>query len=267
LLDGARLDAESALAKGAADGVVAKGQEVAAAEHWIRHARTARQPWDKGQSSPLDAARDRLAGERRLRRKAPQGHYPAPLAILDCVEGGLGEPIERALVHEMTVFSKLIQRPEPRAMIRALFMGRLDYDRLTSKEALPSRLPDVLALAREALDRAVESAREAGVDSDLIARAKNFAGLAAGEAALDLEIDARDCPGYWFEQEPRSPVERIAADLVIAVARAVAPNLRGLSPSEINAIDFAANRQIQFPGYLGGPLALAKRSFETALAD
>jgi 3-hydroxyacyl-CoA dehydrogenase/enoyl-CoA hydratase/3-hydroxybutyryl-CoA epimerase len=260
LLDGARLDAESALAKGVVGAVVVSGQEIEAAEHWIRNAGTWRQPWDQGQSSRLDASRGRLLEERIIRRTAPNGHFPAPLAILDCVEGGLGEPIESALVHEMTVFSKLIQRPEPRAMIRALFMGRLDHDRLASRECLPPRLPDVHAHAQQAIERAAISAREAGVDSDFVDRARKFAGFASNGPASDIEIDARDRPGYWFEQELRNPLERVAAELVIAVARSVAPDLEGLSPSEINAIDYAANRQIQFPGYLGGPLALAKRA-------
>jgi 3-hydroxyacyl-CoA dehydrogenase/enoyl-CoA hydratase/3-hydroxybutyryl-CoA epimerase len=260
LLDGARLDAESALAKGAAAAVVAAGQEVAAAEQWILQANTPRQPWDQGQASRLDAARSRLTEERRIRRMAPKGHFPAPLAILECIEGGLGQSIENALVHEMAVFSKLIQRPEPRAMIRALFMGRLDHDRLASKGALPSRLSDVLAHARQALEHAAVSAREAGVDGILVEQARKFAGFASDDPALDIEIDARDRPGYWFEQELQSPVERIAADIVAAVAQAVTGDLAGLSSSEINAIDYAANRQIEFPGYLGGPLALAQRT-------
>jgi 3-hydroxyacyl-CoA dehydrogenase/enoyl-CoA hydratase/3-hydroxybutyryl-CoA epimerase len=260
LLDGARLDAEAALAKGAADAVVAAGQEVSAAEHWIHRANTRHQPWDRGQTSRLDAVRSRLAEERRVRRTAPNGHFPAPLAILDCIEGGLGQPIEKALVHEMTIFSKLIQRPEPRAMIRALFMGRLDHDRLASKGALPSRLPDVLAHAQQALEHASTSARNAGVDGKLIDRARKFAGFPSEEATMDIEIDARDRPDYWFEQELQSQLERVAADLVFAAGQAVARDLEGLSPAEINAIDYAANRQIQFPGYLGGPLALAKRA-------
>jgi 3-hydroxyacyl-CoA dehydrogenase/enoyl-CoA hydratase/3-hydroxybutyryl-CoA epimerase len=260
LLDGARLDAGAALAKGAADAVVAAGQEVAAAEQWIHRANTARQPWDQGQASRLDAAQGRLLEERRVRRTAPNGHFPAPLAILECIEGGLGQSIEKALVHEMTVFSKLIQRPEPRAMIRALFMGRLDHDRLASKGALPSRLPDVLAHSQHALEHAATSARKAGVEGQIIDRARKFAGFPSEEATLDIEIDTRDRTGYWFEQELQSPLERVAADLVFAVAQAVSGDLEGLSPAEINAIDYAANRQIQFPAYLGGPLALAMRA-------
>lgn len=260
LLDGVRLDAATALAKGAADAIVAAGQEVSAAEQWIRQGNNLRQPWDRGQAPRLDAAHDRLADERRIRRKAPNGHFPAPLAILDCVEGGLGQPIEGALVHEMTVFSKLIQRPEPRAMIRALFMGRLDHDRLASKGELPPRLPDVLAHVQQALEHVATSAREAAVDDDLIDRARKFAGFASEDAMLDIEIDARDRPGYWFAQELQSPLEHVAADMVFAVAQAVTRDLEGLSPTEINAIDYAANRQIQFPAYLGGPLALAKRA-------
>jgi hypothetical protein len=139
-------------------------------------------------------------------------------------------------------------------------MGRLDHDRLASKGTLPSRLPDVLEHAQKALERAAASAREAVGDGKLVDRAKKFAGFPSEEATPDIEIDARDRPGYWFERELPTPWDRVAADLVFAVAEAVAGDLEGLSAAEINAIDYAASRKIQFPGYLGGPLALAKRA-------
>jgi hypothetical protein len=47
--------------------------------------------------------------------------------------------------------------------------------------------------------------------------------------------------------------------MIFGVAGAVKDDLDGLQQMEINAVDYVASSQIQFPAYLGGPLALARR--------
>jgi 3-hydroxyacyl-CoA dehydrogenase/enoyl-CoA hydratase/3-hydroxybutyryl-CoA epimerase len=263
LLDGGRLNAAQALEKGLVVALVAPGHEIEAAEQWILQSTDARQPWDKaGSAGKSEAAHARIARERQARRRLPNGHYPAPLAILDCIEGGLDAPMDQALAHEMTVFSRLIQRPEPRAMIRALFMGRLDHDRLAAKGALPRQLQAVLEHASIGLERACEVARAQGVDEESIARARNFAGFAAANSSSatgNEEADARDADGYWFESPGATAIESLAAAMIFGVAGAVKDDLDGLQQMEINAVDYVASSQIQFPAYLGGPLALARR--------
>ena len=54
-------------------------------------------------------------------------------------------------------------------------------------------------------------------------------------------------------------IESLAAAMIFGVAGAVKDDLDGLQQMEINAVDYVASSQIQFPAYLGGPLALARR--------
>ena len=135
LLDGARIGGAAAVTVGLADELVAPGEEVAAAERWVLSRPPATQPWDRSDWRAKDAERfAALVGERRASVLTETlGHYPAPLAILDCVEQGFPQSFDAAIRTEMNIFAKLIQRREPRNMIRTLFLGRLD-SRAAEKE-------------------------------------------------------------------------------------------------------------------------------------
>src|SRR5262245_30606423 len=107
LLDGARLSPAEALKVGAADSVVPAGDEVAEAERWIRGSPPCAQPWDRaGWSGPAasDAATLVAATRQRIMRETG-GHYPAPLAILDCLERGLTVPMNDAIGIELDIFA------------------------------------------------------------------------------------------------------------------------------------------------------------------
>src|SRR3546814_8987840 len=73
-----------------------------------------------------------------------EGYYPAPIAILDCIEFGLPQCFDGAIRSEVAIFAHLIQRPEPRNMIQTLFLGKTDYDRHARKETLPAFLAEVV---------------------------------------------------------------------------------------------------------------------------
>jgi 3-hydroxyacyl-CoA dehydrogenase/enoyl-CoA hydratase/3-hydroxybutyryl-CoA epimerase len=150
LLEGARLAGADALAAGLVDAVVAPGAEIAAAEAWLLAAASPQQRWDRPDwadphpatvSATIDPVRAKVMAE-------TGGYYPAPIAILDCVEYGLPQTFEGAIRSEMSIFSYLIQRPEPRNMIQTLFLGKTDYDRLSRKESLPSFIADVVERLR-----------------------------------------------------------------------------------------------------------------------
>jgi 3-hydroxyacyl-CoA dehydrogenase/enoyl-CoA hydratase/3-hydroxybutyryl-CoA epimerase len=132
LLEGARLTGRAAVTAGVIDELVPAGQEVAAAERWVLANPGASQPWDRAGWRPADA--DRVAAMIDKKRADvladTLGHYPAPLSILDCVGTGLPLPFDEAIRAEMQIFARLIQRREPRNMIRTMFLGRLDHDRL-----------------------------------------------------------------------------------------------------------------------------------------
>src|ERR1700756_5194051 len=150
LLDGARIGGAAAIAAGLADELVAPGEEVAAAERWVLSRPPAAQPWDRPDWRAKDAERAAaLIGQRRTNVLAETlGHYPAPLAILDCVEQGFPQNFDSAIRTEMDIFAKLIQRREPRNMIRTLFLGRLDHERLKKNGMNPKVTEAVAAVSR-----------------------------------------------------------------------------------------------------------------------
>lgn len=150
LLDGARLGGKAALDAGLVDAVVAPGEEVAAAERWLLAADAPRQPWDSADwsgpppaavSASIDPVRAHVMDE-------TGGLYPAPIAILDCIEYGLPQCFDGAIRSEMAIFAHLIQRPEPRNMIQTLFLGKTDYERHARKGTLPGFVAQVVEALR-----------------------------------------------------------------------------------------------------------------------
>lgn len=150
LLEGARLSGKAALDAGLVDAVVASGEEVAAAERWLLAADAPRQPWDSaGWVAPRPSAVSPYLDPMRARIMAETGGlYPAPIAILDCVEYGLPQCFDGAIRSEMAIFAHLIQRPEPRNMIQTLFLGKTDYERHARKESLPAFIAEVVEALR-----------------------------------------------------------------------------------------------------------------------
>jgi 3-hydroxyacyl-CoA dehydrogenase / enoyl-CoA hydratase / 3-hydroxybutyryl-CoA epimerase len=148
LLNGLNLSGQAALDAGLVDELVAPGEEVARAEAWLLSNPVAVQPWDRADwQSPSTA--EIAAVIAPLRAKADP-HYPAPIAILDCVQYGLPQTFEGAIRSEMSVFSYLIQRPEPRNMIQTMFLGKTDYDKAARKGELPAAIEAVVAAAKAA---------------------------------------------------------------------------------------------------------------------
>jgi len=143
LLEGGRLSGQAALEAGLVHALAQPGEEIAMAEAWLLATDQGCQPWDAldwramapGEIDPLIAPR----------RAAADAHYPAPIAILDCLQYGLPQCFEGAIRSEMAIFAGLIQRPEPRNMIQTLFLGKNDYDRLKRKDALPACVADIVA--------------------------------------------------------------------------------------------------------------------------
>ncbi|WP_375211084.1 enoyl-CoA hydratase-related protein, partial [Hyphococcus sp.] len=96
LLEGARLSGEDALKAGLINEVASPSTEVECAERWVRNAEEVRQPWDEPGFAPpvvLDVAQE-LAPLREKILSQTLGHYPAPLAILDCIEQGLPQSFD-----------------------------------------------------------------------------------------------------------------------------------------------------------------------------
>ena len=264
LLDGARLTPHAALAVGAAHEVAALGAEVAAAERWIRSDPSSLQPWDRPEwirpdreslSATVSRARDKILME-------TSGHYPALLAILDCVERGFPEDMTTATAIEISIFADLIQRPEARNMIQTLFLGRVDYEKRKKAGALPVQLETVKRNVAAAL--AAKAAQINRPDIEAVARAAGFSKpLAIQTNALAETPTGRpgcrgtgfESAGLWFER-PKNESEKIGAELLGAGALAASVHADELSEDDRRVIDYVIVKDLGFPSYLGGPFAL-----------
>jgi 3-hydroxyacyl-CoA dehydrogenase/enoyl-CoA hydratase/3-hydroxybutyryl-CoA epimerase len=249
LLEGARIGGQAAIAVGLAHEMVGPGEEVAAGERWALSRPAPTQPWDQADWRAADTPRvAAIIGESRRKMLAETlGHYPAPSAILDCVEQGFPQDFDTAIRTEMQIFAKLIQRREPRNMIRTLFLGRLDYERLKKKGMNP-RIMEAVAAVSNVLGVHSERGEEI---SEAFARA----GFRV-EQPRKADFDGR-IPGavYWHDDEPRTwGKELLRARLADAETNAAGWRAQ-LDESERRAADYVLVTQAGFPAYLGGLFA------------
>jgi 3-hydroxyacyl-CoA dehydrogenase/enoyl-CoA hydratase/3-hydroxybutyryl-CoA epimerase len=250
LLEGKRLAGAGAVEAGLAHRVVRAGDEIAAAEAWLMSSPESIQPWDREDWTPPTSG-DVSAALEPLRRRAVQsslGHYPAIFAILDCVEFGLPQSFEGAIRSEMTSFSHLVLRPEPRAMIQTLFLGRLDYERLDRVHALP----EVAAAAVSV----VKSELETSGDAASALAAAGFAGVGPTPPMRD-----RLRQGYWVESDDQVARSALAAlRRIHEGAQRLAANM---SDEALRVADYAAVTQAGYPAYLGGPFSFRSERWKS----
>src|SRR5262249_8417214 len=148
---------------------------------------------------------------------------------------------------EMNIFAKLIQRREPRNMIRTLFLGRLDHERLKKSGMNPKVAEAVSAGSRgppvqaKRGDEPRQSFSAGGLRVDQ-PRKPVFDGRISGKA-------------YWFEDEPKAwGKELLRARL--AEAEVTAAGWRSqLDEAERRAADYLLVTKEGFPAYLGGLFA------------
>jgi 3-hydroxyacyl-CoA dehydrogenase/enoyl-CoA hydratase/3-hydroxybutyryl-CoA epimerase len=252
LLEGARLSGQAALAAGVVDQLVRAGEEVAAAERWVLSHPSASQPWDRPGWRPADVDDSASIIARKRERVLAEtlGHYPAPLAILDCVGEGLPQPFDAAIRTEMQIFSKLIQRREPRNMIRTLFLGRLDHDRLRKAGGIPAPVEQAVAAVSEALQ--ADATADATL-ADAFARA-GFHGPSKAPAFDGVIAQS----AFWLETEPVTDGKRALRER-LARAYGVADQWRAtFSEDQRRAADYLLVTKYGFPAYMAGAFSSAQ---------
>lgn len=241
LLIGRTFQGQEALEIGLLHSVVDQGDEVAAAEQWLlSDAAHCTQPWDEDGHVPLphSAIGDAIERNRTRELERMLGHEPAPLAILDCVEFGLIQSIEGGIRAEMSIFSELIQRPEPRNMIRTMFLGKQAYEKARKDGSLA---PEVTEAAR-----AVASIVEDAVNRFPTLRQALFARRAEKHAP----VRTRAGKDFWVCKQPelRQPLAELASACSAATAALRDPALLQL--------DHALAADGIIPAYVGGIKAL-----------
>lgn len=249
LLKGERFGAKEAVAAGAAHEAVPPGQEIAAAEAWILSGPDAKQPWDR--EDWTDPTReDVLAVTGPVREnvlKKTGGHFPAELAILDCLDNGLPVPMDHGIAAEVEAFKHLVQRIEPRNMIAVRFLGRVDYDKARRKESLPEGLVSFGEDVKAAMQGKAADLGDAGT------AALVFAGIGADYTgdALSAQIIADRKP-QWFVQ-PQGAIEKAALEIVRAGAVVACDKGQRFDAKHRNLIDYHCQQAAGYPIYLGGP--------------
>ncbi len=255
LLEGARFGAQEALEKGAADIVVPAGEEIAAAEAWIRSNPDPRQPWDRPNWQAIAVAELHAVTDpvREAFLKKTGGHYPAELAILDCLDRGLPKGMDEGVAEEIDIFKDLVQRIEPRNMISVMFLGRVEYEKRRRKGTLPEGLEAFSKTVKTAMDQKAAMLGALGKDAVI------FAGLDEGSpgdaAAAQMVADRKP---QWFEA-PQGPVEAAAMAVLASGAVAAADTARSFDPSDLALVDYHCQQLAGFPRYLGGPFTFLER--------
>ncbi|TRZ69690.1 MAG: 3-hydroxyacyl-CoA dehydrogenase [Rhodocyclaceae bacterium] len=143
LLEGKRIKAQDALKAGLIHAVVPAGDERAAARVWllenIRSGDRPAQPWDSkgfripGGGAMTPAGLQLFTGANAMLREKTYGNYPAPRHILSCIFEGLQTDIDTGLKIEARYFVNLIRSPEARNMIRTLFFGMNEANKLAGR--------------------------------------------------------------------------------------------------------------------------------------
>lgn len=255
LLSGVRLAGSDALQSGLINELVPAGAEVAAAEHWLANAADVRQPWDQPDWQPTSSASIHavIAPVRQEIIDETLGHYPAPLAILDCLEFGLPQCFDGAIRSEMAIFANLIQRAEPRNMIQSLFLGKSDYERLAKRAQLPKFIVDVVETVRAVVAAHAD-------DANALARAGFSVGMPAS-----IPARTRAGPGYWLDET--GAAQRQTQLVLEDIGANIASFAAVLSADEQRLADYAAIRDAGYPAYLGGPFAFRRRDLTGSAAE
>jgi 3-hydroxyacyl-CoA dehydrogenase/enoyl-CoA hydratase/3-hydroxybutyryl-CoA epimerase len=142
LLEGKRLKAADALKLGILNAVVAPGTEVQAARDWLlAQTGPVQQPWDtKGYKIPggainSPAVQQLIMAANAMLRAKTYGNYPAPEHILSCVYEGLITDLDTGLKTEARYFVHAVLSPQAKNMIRSLFFGMNEANKLAARPA------------------------------------------------------------------------------------------------------------------------------------
>ena len=145
LMEGKRLKAAEAQKIGMIHAVVPPCEERKAARQWVADTLAAGskplQPWDaKGFRIPgggpnTPAGMQMLMAANAMLREKTYDNYPAPKHILSCVYEGLATNLDTGLAIEVRYFTNLVMSPVSKNMIRSLFFGMQEANKLASRPA------------------------------------------------------------------------------------------------------------------------------------
>lgn len=249
LLNGTRLSGQSAIDAGLAQEIVESGDEIKACEQWLLSTQAhCVQPWDRDEYEvPSRAEIETVTKDIRARTLADiLGHFPAPLAILDCVEQGGSQSFDAAIRTEMSIFSYLIQRIEPRNMIQTMFLGKTAFDRAVRKGTVSDNMQAAISDLEGKIDDVVLACKEL-----------QFAGFKIADSQPIKPVQARVGKTMWLYNSKDKTAQTCLTSLapILEEAKKMSASFTDM---EHNMIDYALVSKGKFPAYLGGPITLMK---------
>ncbi|MBI5109329.1 MAG: enoyl-CoA hydratase/isomerase family protein [Rhodocyclales bacterium] len=143
LMEGKRIKAGEAQKIGLIHAVVKVGAERTAARQWVMDSIASGakplQPWDAkaykipGGGPNTPGGMQMLMAANAMLREKTCDNYPAPKHILSCVYEGLSTNIDTGLAIEARYFTNLVMSPVSKNMIRSLFFGMQEANKLASR--------------------------------------------------------------------------------------------------------------------------------------
>ncbi|MCF8198346.1 MAG: enoyl-CoA hydratase/isomerase family protein [Sulfuritalea sp.] len=143
LMEGKRLKVADARKLGLIHAIVPPGEERQAARQWVvdmlASGAKPLQPWDvKGFKIPgggpnTPGGMQMLMAANAMLREKTYDNYPAPRHILSCVYEGLSTNLDTGLAIEARYFTNLVMSPVSKNMIRSLFFGMQEANKLASR--------------------------------------------------------------------------------------------------------------------------------------
>jgi 3-hydroxyacyl-CoA dehydrogenase/enoyl-CoA hydratase/3-hydroxybutyryl-CoA epimerase len=218
LMEGKRLKVAEAQKIGMISAIVPPGEERNAARQWVLAAVASGakplQPWDTkgfkipggGPSTP-NGMQMLMAANAMLREKT-YDNYPAPKHILSCVYEGLSTNLDTGLAIEARYFTHLVMSPVSKNMIRSLFFGMQEANKLASRPVgvPPQKYTKVGMLGAGMMGAGIAmSTATAGIDIVLLDTTQEAADKGKAYAAKQ-----------WGKQVAKGRMTQEAADALLA---------------------------------------------------
>jgi 3-hydroxyacyl-CoA dehydrogenase/enoyl-CoA hydratase/3-hydroxybutyryl-CoA epimerase len=148
LMEGKRIKADEALKIGMIHAVAPAGEERKAAWQWVAGTLASgtrpQQPWDTGSRGGFKipgggpntpGGMQMLMAANAMLREKTYDNYPAPRHILSCIYEGLATNFDTGLAIEARYFTNLVMSPISKNMIRSLFFGMQEANKLATRPA------------------------------------------------------------------------------------------------------------------------------------
>ncbi len=218
LMEGKRIKVAEARKIGLIHAVVAAGEEREAARQWVLAAAASGakplQPWDTkgfripggGPSTP--SGMQMLMAANAMLREKTYDNYPAPKHILSCVYEGLSTNLDTGLAIEARYFTSLVMSPVSKNMIRSLFFGMQEANKLASRPTgvAPQKYTKVGMLGAGMMGAGIAMCTaETGIEVVLLDTSREAAEKGKAYAAKQ-----------WGKQVARGRMTQEAADALLA---------------------------------------------------